>query len=177
MKSRITISCDIVLSGKSKRSLDETVAAYGAAVAQVVDAGIVAGTAGNARLHHMCYRDIRSRHSLNANHAIRAIARAAVLLKAASREMATTHELDFDSRLCRIVENGRSVSLATIHGRIAAALPISEIERRKLSASRLVKATVEARGDGVYKLALIVTSNASSPEIGEQVVEKEGGDA
>jgi hypothetical protein len=99
-------------------ALADTCDAYGRACRYVFDVGRAARTTGNARLHDLCYVEVRRRFALSANLAVRAIARAASLLKQSGPPALPTRSVDYDPRILSIDPAARSISIASVRGRL-----------------------------------------------------------
>jgi putative transposase len=148
MSAQIHISTRVRLSGRELMCLNATLSAYVSAVDYAVSAGKEIETTGNARLHHLCYRDIRDKHRLSANLTIRAIARAAAILKEEGRR---DDRIDFDARVCRLSADAATVSISSLCGRIAIPLPLTFEQKALLLRSHFLRATAEPIADGVYE--------------------------
>ncbi len=94
-----------------------TCSAFHQACAYVHERGKKEGTTGNARLHELCYREIRDRWTLNANLSVRALARASRQLKTVGEPPFEGHVVDYDTRILSLFPADQTVSIATVHGR------------------------------------------------------------
>jgi hypothetical protein len=120
MHSRHSAPITLILqpTRNEAEALTATSDAYGRACRHVFDVGRAAGTTGNARLHDLCYLEVRRRFTLNANLAVRAIARAASLLKQPGPPTLPTRSVDYDPRILSIDPATLSVSIASVRGRL-----------------------------------------------------------
>lgn len=158
MEPTTRLTCRAVVSGDDRACIERSTTAFALAVDHVTAAGLEAGTPGNRRLHHLCYRAIREQYELGANLAIRAIARAAARLKGEETEPT---RVDYDGRICSISADATSISLATICGRIQVTLNVESRERDILIAARLVRATVRLESEGSIAMDLVVSPKKS----------------
>ncbi|NP_835644.1 hypothetical protein Rm378p057 [Rhodothermus phage RM378] len=97
----LTVKCKLVLSKEQREALDTTMRAFAAACNDAIAVGRRLNTASNIRIHRVCYSDLRARHGLTANLAVRAIARAAGILKVKKRQCSTVRptSIDYDARI------------------------------------------------------------------------------
>ncbi len=154
-----------------REALDETVAAYGEAVLWAVRVGRLAGTTGNAIIHRRCYRELRERFDLSANLAIRAVARAASLLKAGHGPGATAWDgdLDYDARILSVSTDACTISLSTVRGRLrqirftANAVALGRLQGGRLKGGYL------RRREGDYVVGLRIDLPTYFLEAGEEV--------
>ncbi len=98
-------------------ALEATFQAFAEATTAAIQAGRRAHTTSNALIHRLCYRQLRNAFGLNANLAVKAIAQAALYLKAPP---STTLPplIHYDARTLRVVDAGHAVSLSTVQGRL-----------------------------------------------------------
>lgn len=99
-------------------TLRETLKAYTEACLYAADVGRRSNTTGNARIHHLCYRTLRTTYGLSANLAIRAIAQAARALKKGRLPSPPPYTIEYDPRIFSIDWSSHTVSLSTIQGRL-----------------------------------------------------------
>lgn len=146
-----------------RRALDATIAAFGAACAVVIATGRAAETTSNAVLHRLCYRRLRSTYGLNANLAIRGIARAARRLKQ-PRPVRDEAVIDYDARTLRFRSDGAAVSLASQHGRLGAIrVDLDFRGRLRLGTGRLVRATLRRLPGRHYELIVWLAAPHEHP--------------
>jgi putative transposase len=153
VEATISLMCRAAIAGEDLECVRRTSVAFTKAVEYVCSAGLAAGTSGNSRLHHLCYRTIRDDFALTANLAIRAIARAAARLKG---EEAEPMSVDYDGRICSIALDASSMSLATLCGRIQIPLTVYGGTRDDLARTRLVRATVWLDGEELVMNLVVI---------------------
>lgn len=121
-----------------RAAIEATLAAFANASDDVVAVGRQAGTTSNHRLHHLCYRAVRERHSLSANLAVRAIAHAAARLRNGDgHTFQRPDRLDLDARVLSLQDDG-AVSLSTVQGRVRD-IAISPDEKGRRPAGRVLR--------------------------------------
>jgi IS605 OrfB family transposase len=115
----ITVKCKLDLTGEQRSAIEATMEAFAAACNDAINVGREAGTTSNVKIHDRCYYDLREDHGLPANLAVRAIARAAGILKVKERRHSTVRptSIDYDARTFSFKEADGSISLSTIQGR------------------------------------------------------------
>jgi IS605 OrfB family transposase len=158
----LTISCQLAPTPEQAAAFDETLDAFARGCNLAIEAGREAGTTSNIRIHGLCYYRLRDECGLSANLAVRAIARAAGILKVKERQHSTVRptSADYDQRIFSFREADWTVSLTTMQGRIKGiALVIGEYQRQQLAGHNPTSATLCKRRDGRYFLNVQVTSD------------------
>ena len=131
----ITVQCKLDLTGEQRSAIDNTMEAFAAACNDALNVGREAGTTSNVRIHDRYDYDLREDHGLPANLAVRAIARAAGILKGKERRPSTVRptSIDYDARTFSFKEADGSISLSTTQGRQKPiALDIGDYQRNVL---------------------------------------------
>src|SRR5690554_3390225 len=115
---QLTVKCKLVLSDEERAAIDATMEAFAAACNDAIAVGREMGTTSNVRIHGQVYYPIREKHGLTANLAVRAIARAAGILKVEERKNSTVRptSIDYDARIFSFRESDWTVSLSTVNG-------------------------------------------------------------
>jgi hypothetical protein len=132
------VRCTLLPTPSEAAAIEATATAFAAACEDAISIGLETGSTSNAVIHRRCYYDLRRRHHLSANLAIRAIARAARALKETEAdrslsvagggkrsEMARTlaapirGDIEYDRRVFRLCLSTWSVSLSTVDGRLS----------------------------------------------------------
>ncbi|MFB3133473.1 MAG: RNA-guided endonuclease TnpB family protein, partial [Rhodothermales bacterium] len=116
----ITVKCKLILSNEESEAIDKTMAAFAEACNGAIRVGRQIGSTSNVRIHQHCYQDLRAKHSLSANLAVRAIARAAGILKVKDRRHSKVRpsSIDYDARIFSLRAADWTVSLSTVEGRL-----------------------------------------------------------
>ena len=146
----ITVKCKLDLTKGQRHAIDETMGAFAAACNDALEVGREAGTTSNIRIHDRCYYQLREDHGLPANLAVRAIARAAGILKIKERRHSTVRptsidptSIDYDARTFSFKEADWSISLSTTQGRQKPiALDIGDYQRDLLEGQKPKSAVV-----------------------------------
>ena len=150
----ITVKCKLDLTGDQRSAIDNTMEAFAAACNDALNVGREAGTTSNVKIHDRCYYDLREDHGLPANLAVRAIARAAGILKVKERRHSTVRptSIDYDARTFSFKEADWSISLSTVEGRQKPiALDIGNYQRNLLEGRKPKSVVVfKKRINGVW---------------------------
>jgi IS605 OrfB family transposase len=128
----------MLLTDATRAALRNTAEAFAAAARYVLATSRNLKTSNKVKLQHACYREIRERHGLSANLAIRAIARVAYAVKIAAQSGKTVREfrptsIDYDLRIFAWRRQDESVSLTTVNGRIHVPLKLGRYQREVLA--------------------------------------------
>jgi len=115
----ITVKCKLDLTDGQRRAINNTMEAFASACNDALEVGREAETTSNVKIHDRCYYNLREDHGLPANLAVRAIARAAGILKDEDRKRSTVRptSIDYDGRTFSFKEEGWTISLSTVDGR------------------------------------------------------------
>jgi putative transposase len=113
----------------------------------------------------LCYRRIREECRLSANLAVRAIARAAGILKVKERKHSKVRptSADYDQRIFSFRQKDWTASLSTTQGRIRLPLVVGHYQRERLTGKNPTSATLLKRRDGSYFLNIQVDIDSSPP--------------
>jgi len=162
----LTVKCKLVLSKEHRDALDATMRAFAAACNDAIAVGRRLNTASNIRIHRVCYSDLKARHGLTANLAVRAIARAASILKIKERRNSTVRptSIDYDARIFSFREADWTVSLSTVQGRIRVPLHIGDYQRTLLSSRKPTSAVVWKTRQGDYYIGIHINVETPPPE-------------
>jgi IS605 OrfB family transposase len=150
----ITVKCTLDLTEGQRSAIETTMEAFAAACHDALNVGREAGTTSNVKIHDRCYYDLREDHGLPANLAVRAIARAAGILKVKERRHSTVRptSIDYDAHTFSFKEADWSISLSTVEGRQKPiALDIGDYQRNLLEGRKPKSAVVfKKRINGVW---------------------------
>jgi len=162
----LTVKCKLVLSKEQREALDTTMRAFAAACNDAIAVGRRLNTASNIRIHRVCYSDLRARHGLTANLAVRAIARAAGILKVKKRQCSTVRptSIDYDARIFSFREADWTVSLSTVQGRIRVPIAVGAYQKRLLSSRKPTSAVVWKTRQGDYYIGIHINVETPPPE-------------
>lgn len=117
---KLTVQIKLLPDKAQEKALLNTIRAMNAAACFASKVGFDNKVYGQVSIHHLCYKTIRSKFSLSAQMAVRAISKS---VDAFSRDRSKCHRFSIlggvplDDRLFRIV-NANVVSIATVSGRI-----------------------------------------------------------
>jgi len=170
----ITVKCKLDLTGEQRSAIETTMEAFAAACNDALNVGREAGTTSNVRIHDRCYYDLREDHGLPANLAVRAIARAAGILKVKERRNSTVRptSIDYDARTFSLKEADWSISLSTVEGRQKPiALDIGDYQRDLLEGQKPKSAVVfKKRINGVwtYYAGIHIDVEEPPPDLDEE---------
>jgi IS605 OrfB family transposase len=167
----ITVKCKLDLTGGQRSAIDNTMEAFAAACNDALDVGREAGTTSNVKIHNRCYYDLREDHGLPANLAVRAIARAAGILKVKERRHSTVRptSIDYDARTFSFKEADWSISLSTVKGRQKPiALDIGDYQRDLLEGQKPKSAVVfKKRINGTWTYYVGIHVDEPPPNLDE----------
>lgn len=164
--SILTVKCKMSPTEAERASLDRTLEAFAAGVNFALDCGRKNKTASKVKIQYLCYGELRAATGLSANLAIRAINRAAGILKVKDRQdsTATASSIDYDQRIFSFREADWTVSLTTVDGRAKGiALNIGEYQRELLRGQNPTSATVWKTRQGDYFIGIQVKRNDPVP--------------
>lgn len=163
--SILTVQCKLEPTPEQAQAFDETLEAFACGCNTAIEVGREAGTTSNIRIHGLCYRRIREECALPANLAVRAIARAAGILKVKERSQSTVRptSADYDQRIFSFREADWTASLTTTQGRIRLPLVIGDYQRELLTGKNPTSAVLVKRRDGSYFLNIQVDVEDAPP--------------
>ncbi len=139
----ITVKCKLTLSDDQREAIDKTLVAFANAANDAIAVGRQMVSTSNVRIHGKCYYAIRTAHGLSANLAVRAIARAAGILKVKARKHSTVKatSIDYDARIFSFREG--SLSLSTVEGRLkGVGLSMGDYQKKLLQGQKPTSAVV-----------------------------------
>src|SRR5262245_37955084 len=115
-----TICCKLDVSADQAAQIDATLVRYAEACNAVADVARALGSTNRVDVHHACYRDIRARFGLSANHVVRAIARTCMALKVPDKRDSVFRAtaLDLDVRTFRFQEREGTFGITLLNGRV-----------------------------------------------------------
>ncbi|MCS3672448.1 IS605 OrfB family transposase [Salinibacter ruber] len=170
----ITVKCKLDLAEEQREAIDKTMEAFASACNDALDIGREVGTASNVKIHDRCYYNLREDHDLPANLAVRAIARAAGILKDSDRKDSTVRpsSIDYDGRTFSFKEHDWSISLSTVEGRQKPiALDIGDYQKDLLSGRDPSSAVVfrkRINGEVTYYVGIHIDVEEPPPDLGEE---------
>ena len=166
----LTVKCKLVLSDKERAAIDATTEAFAAACNDAIAVGREMDTTSNVRIHGECYYDLRSKHGLTANLAVRAIARAANILKVKKRKNSTVRptSIDYDARIFSFRESDWAVSLSTTAGRIRVPVDVGDYQKDLLRGQKPSSAVVFNTRQGGYFIGIHVDVETPPPDLDEE---------
>lgn len=161
----LTVQCKLNPTPEQAQAFDETLRAFACGCNTAIEVGREVGTTSNIRIHGFCYHRIRKECGLSANLAVRAIARAAGILKAKECRQSKVRptSADYDQRIFSFREKDWTVSLTTTQGRIRLSLVIGNYQRNLLAGKNPTSAVLAKRRDGSYFLNIHVDTEDSPP--------------
>ena len=169
----ITVKCKLDITEDQRQAIGRTMEAFASACNDALEVGRRAETTSNVRIHDRCYYDLREDHGLPANLAVRAIARAAGILKDEDRKHSTVRptSIDYDRRTFSFKESDWTISLSTVDGRQKPiTLDIGEyqkdlLEDRDPSSAVVFKKTVN--GEVTYYAGIYIDVEEPPPDLEE----------
>ncbi|MCS3672402.1 IS605 OrfB family transposase [Salinibacter ruber] len=169
----ITVKCKLDLTDGQREAIDKTMEVFASACNDALEVGREAETTSNVKIHDRCYYDLREDHDLPANLAVRAIARAANILKDPDREDSTVRpsSIDYDGRTFSFKEHDWTISLSTVKGRQKPiTLDIGDYQKDLLSGRDPSSAVVfrkRINGDVTYYAGIHIEVEEPPPNLGE----------
>jgi IS605 OrfB family transposase len=169
----ITVKCKLDLTDRQREAIDKTMEAFASACNDALEVGREAETTSNVKIHDRCYYDLREDHDLPANLTVRAIARAANILKDPDRQARTVRRssIDYDGRTFSFKEHDWTISLSTVKGRQKPiTLDIGDYQKDLLSGRDPSSAVVfrkRINGDVTYYAGIHIEVEEPPPNLGE----------
>ena len=157
-----TIHVSLALDASQQAAIDATRKAFAKACRHAMSVGRRLGTTSNAVMHRQCYQALRAAFGLNANLAVRALARAAQGLKDPAAVETVPASIDYDARTLSINPEATAVSLSTVRGRLKhIGLHVGVNARRRLRAGRVVSAVLRHTPPNQYTLLISIAPGRS----------------
>lgn len=116
-----TIRMMLAPTPEQERALEATFEAFEGACRYAMKVGRATGATGNAVLYRLCYRRLREVYGLSARLTVRAIARAARVLKMgdqAANAPPGEASIEYDARTFSLDLDAGCLSIVTTHGRL-----------------------------------------------------------
>lgn len=165
MKLTKTVVCKLGLSGEERGKLFRTVQAFKDACNYISKVAFEKRVFNPVALHHMVYRETRSRFDLPANLAIRARDRVAKAYKLRRNKLLKFDKssMDLDARLFRLIHkpDGIRASISTVQKRVKPLLALGEYQRKLLSGTKPTHAVLTYKNKWFY---LHITVDYDIPE-------------
>ena len=121
------------------------------------------GTTSNMVIHRYCYQTLRAAFGLNANLAVRAIARAAQWLKDPAAVETASTSIDYDARTLSTNPEATAVSLSTVYGRLKhVGLHMGADAQRCFRAGRVISAVLHHKPPNHYTLMISIAPGRST---------------
>lgn len=141
----------MLVTDATRSALHGTAEAFARACNDILASSRRLKTSNKVKLQHAVYREIREKHGLSANLAIRAIARVSYAVKIAAKRGKTIREfrptsIDYDLRIFAWRGRDESVSLTTVNGRIHVPLRLGRYQREALAGKQPTCARVVRQG-------------------------------
>lgn len=138
-----SVRCKIQPSASQAKSLSRTVDAFTAACNDVLKIARTENNFSKFALQKLCYTDIRERHNLSANLAVRAIARVGKRKGKRTGGFKAT-SVDYDQRILSLKDE--VLSLTTVDGRLKMPLAIGNYQRHLLRTAESIQGGQLVRG-------------------------------
>jgi putative transposase len=166
MQTIRTFCCKLDPLPEQRTAIDAMLAAFADACNAIAEVSRSIGSTNRVTVHHACYRDVRERFGLSANHAIRAIARVCTTLKVPKKAGSTfaPTSIDLDVRTFRFHEADWSFGVTLLAGRQRLATTLGNFQRKALAGRTPTSATLVKRRDGGYYIHVQLVDEAPSPE-------------
>lgn len=165
MKLTKTVVCKLELTGEEHDKLFRTVQAFKDACNYISEVAFERRVFNPVALHHMVYRETRSKFGLPANLAIRARDRVAKTYKLRRDKLLRFDKLslDLDARLFRLVHKpeGIHASISTVEKRVKPILAIGEYQQKLLDGAKPTHAVLTYKNK---KFFLHITVEWEAPE-------------
>jgi len=150
----LTTVCKLAPTSEQISEMEDTLKAF-ADACNWINQNVPENLRNSVVIHHMVYRDVRSKFGLSANLAIRAINRVAANRKAALKDHSTVKSfeptsIDYDARIFAFREKDESVSLTLLRSRQRIKLILGDFQRDRLRGSRPTSATLCKKGSEYY---------------------------
>ena len=166
----ITVKCKLTLSDDQREAIDKTLVAFANATNDAIGVGRQMGSTSNVRIHGKCYHAIRTAHGLSANLAVRAIARAAGILKVKARKHSTVKatSIDYDARIFSFREATWTVSLSTVEGRLKGlTLKVGHYQKDLLQGRKPTSAVLWKTRQEEYYIGIHIDVETPPPHLDE----------
>lgn len=159
-----TISCKLAVSPHQRLHIEETLRAFADACNFVAEYGRKNKVSKQFKLHKTCYKTIRQEFGLAANLAVRAIARASVVLgdKKKHNSVFKPTSIDYDARIFSLREFDWTVSLTLFSSRERFKLDIGKYQKDALRGKKPTSAVLAKKNGGFY---LDIQVKTTPPEI------------
>jgi IS605 OrfB family transposase len=161
-----TICCKLDVTADQAAEIDATLQLYADACNAIRDVSRAIDSTNRVDVHHACYREIRERFGLSANHVVRAIARTCMALKVPEKRDSVFRAaaLDLDVRTFGFQERDWTFGITLRKGRVKLAPLLGEFQRHALTGRTPTSATLVKRRAGGYFLHIQLVDEAPAPD-------------
>lgn len=171
--SILTVKCKLDPTPEQRDSLDRTLVAFAEGCNFALRIGRENGTTSKVKIQMLGYHELRSATGLSANLAIRAINRAAGILKVKKRKNSVVKpgSIDYDQRIFSFREADWTVSLTTVAGREKdIRLLIGDYQKDLLRGQNPTSATVWKTRQGDYYIGIQIKRDDPVPKEAEEFI-------
>lgn len=142
----LTAVCKLAPTPEQISEIEDTLKAF-ADACNWINGSVPENLRNSVAIHHMVYKDIRSKFGLSANLAVRAINRVAANRKTALKGHATVKSfeptsIDYDARIFAFREKDESVGLTLLRSRQKVKLILGDYQRDRLRGFKPTSATL-----------------------------------
>ena len=149
----------MIVNEEQTEVLDETLKAFAKGCNFALKIGRENNVCAAFKLQKLCYKQIREQFGLSANLAVRAIARAAGILKVEKRKnsQVSPTSVDYDARIFSFYPQDYTVGLTTLQGRMRFELNISDYQKNLLNNQMPTSAVLHKSRRGKFFINIQVT--------------------
>lgn len=171
--SILTVKCKLDPTPEQRESLNRTLVAFADGCNFALNVGRENGTTSKVKIQMTAYHELRAATGLSANLAIRAINRAAGILKVPKRKnsLVKPGSIDYDQRIFSFQEAEWTVSLTTVAGREKGiVLLVGGYQKDLLRGQVPTSATVWKTRQDDYYIGIQVKRDDPVPEEAEEFI-------
>jgi IS605 OrfB family transposase len=160
-----TICCKLDVTAELAAAIDDAIDRYADACDAIAGVCRAIGSTNRVDVYHACYREIRQRFGLSANHVVRAIARTCIALKVPDKADSAFRPtaLDLDARTFRFHEADWTFGVTLLNGRVRFAALLGEFQRAALKGKTPTSAVLFKRRQGEYFQHVQIEDQAPEP--------------
>jgi len=174
MQQILTLVAKINLTPEQYTLLDNTAVAF-AAACEWINGNVNSKLANRNSIQALCYREVKAKFGLSANHVVRACARVAANRLSAKHKNRQVKgfkptSFDCDARTFRFIEDGYLVSISTTGKRVKIPMKVSAYHMAKLKGQNPTSAQVCQHLDGNFYIHIQLKSNAPKTQKTKNII-------
>lgn len=142
-----TIKCKMLPTPIMEQHLNSTLKEFADCCNDVLKIAIENKESNNIRIHHLCYKSMRSKYKLSANLVVRAMRRVSASMvrfkrKGGKPKQFKPTSIDYDARIFAYRPKDESISITTTNGRIHVPLILGGYQKQALNGKTPTAATI-----------------------------------